>query len=100
MPNRSFGTIEPTSTVCETALASRQLIRLRRTTRTPVARPSLLAAMARVPPVGDHIVLSCDGTHVTFGTVKVGAKGQSVSTALLDATPTHDWMRGLAVSYA
>lgn len=61
---------------------------------------STVAALALAPLPGDRVKVTCDGTSVRFGPVKVGCIWQPISAEALDLASVPDWLRGIAIKFS
>ena len=60
---------------------------------------SVILAFATAPPTEDPILLSCDGEHLRFGSLKVGCEWQPVSHTLMKIKAAPDWVDALSLKY-
>ena len=64
-----------------------------------IVAPSVVYALAKVPPPADPVIVTCDGERLQIGPVKVACKWQPVSSSLLTHPSQPEWLEGIALKY-
>lgn len=64
-----------------------------------IVSATLVDALAAAPPGADPIIVTCDGTHLQFGPLKVACKWQPVSAIVLERPRQPEWIEALALKY-
>src|SRR5690242_8838951 len=60
---------------------------------------SLVAALARVPPTGDPLIIRCNRALLTIGATTVGCQWRPVSDMLMRAPAARDWLVSLSLPH-
>ena len=64
-----------------------------------IVAASTLFALAKVPPDGDPIIVTCDGENLQIGPLKIACKWQPVSEDILSHPARAEWVDTLAMRY-
>lgn len=64
-----------------------------------IVAASTLFALAKVPPDGNPVILTCDGESLQIGPLKIACRWQPVSAALLALPARVEWIDTLALRY-
>ena len=59
-----------------------------------------IAALAKVPPKEDPVIISCDESRVHIGTLSISCSWQRMSDTLLEIPGAPDWLVLLSTKYA